>query len=100
MNAWILAQTVADEPGFGAAEIIGIATVCTLVIGSLTTLIVQFVRLRKENTDQHAEGRALVTDVRDRLLDLHTSVNKVDHKVDRLDERLDSHLDQHNDKAI
>lgn len=100
MSMWILAQTVTDEPGFGTAEIIGIATVCTLVIGSVTTLIVQMVRLRKENTDQHAEGRALVTDVRDRLLDLHTSVNRVDNKVDRLDERLDSHLEWHTDKAV
>jgi uncharacterized protein YlxW (UPF0749 family) len=100
MIALVLAQAVADEPGFGAAEIIGIATVCTLVIGSVTTLIVQMVKLRKENTDQHTEGRALVTDVRDRLLDLHTSVNKVDHKVDRLDERLDGHLEWHTDKAL
>lgn len=100
MIAVLLAQTVADEPGFGAAEIIGIASVCALVIGSITTLIVQMVRLRRENTNQHAEGRALVTDVRDRLLDLHTSVDNVDRKVDRLDERLDSHLEWHTDKAI
>lgn len=100
ISALLLAQTVTDEPGFGVAEIIGIATVCTLVVGSITTLIVQMVRLRRENSAQHAEGRELVTDVRDRLLDIHTSVDRVDRKVDRLDERLDNHLEWHTDKAV
>ena len=85
------ATTVTDSPGFGVAEWIGLATVLTLIIGAATGAIVQLVRLRRENTQQHAEGRELVTDVRDRLLDLHVSVNRVDEKVDNLDQRLDRH---------
>jgi hypothetical protein len=87
--------TVTDAAGFGVAEWIGIATVFAVVIGTIVGAIVQLVRLRRENTEQHAEGRALVTDVRDRLLDLHTSVNRVDDKVDQLDHRLDRHENIH-----
>jgi hypothetical protein len=87
--------TVTDGPGFGVAEWLGLASVLTLLIGATTGAIVQLVRLRRENTEQHAEGRALVTDVRDRLLDLHTSVNQVDDKVDQLDARLDRHENVH-----
>lgn len=86
---------VTDTPGFGVAEWIGIATVFAVAIGAVVGAIVQLVRLRRENTQQHAEGRALVTDVRDRLLDLHTSVNRVDNKVDHLDQRLDRHENIH-----
>jgi len=89
------ATTVTDGSGFGVAEWIGIATVLTLLIGAGTGAIVQLVRLRRENTQQHAEGRELVTDVRDRLLDLHVSVNRVDEKVDNLDQRLDRHENIH-----
>lgn len=87
--------TVTDGPGFGVAEWLGLASVLTLLIGATTGAIVQLIRLRRENTEQHAEGRALVTDVRDRLLDLHTSVNRVDDKVDQLDARLDRHENIH-----
>lgn len=87
--------TIVDSPGFGVAEWIGIVTVVTLAFGAIVGAIVQLVRLRRENTEQHAEGRALVTDVRDRLLDLHTSVNRVDDKVDQLDARLDRHENIH-----
>lgn len=89
------ATTVTDGPGFGAAEWIGLATVLTLLIGAATGAIVQLIRLRRENTQQHAEGRELVTDVRDRLLDLHVSVNRVDEKVDNLDQQLDRHENIH-----
>lgn len=87
--------TIVDGPGWGAAEWLAIATAVTLVIGALTGAIVQLVRLRKENTVQHAEGRALVSDVRDHLLDMHNAVNRVDQKVDRLDARFDSHVEDH-----
>jgi len=87
--------TIVDGPGFGVAEWIGIVTVVTVAFGAVVGAIVQLVRLRRENTEQHAEGRALVTDVRDRLLDLHTSVNRVDEKVDQLDTRLDRHENIH-----
>lgn len=85
-----VSTSVGDSAGWGAAEWIAICTVVCLLVGTIVGAIVQLVRLRRENTEQHAEGRAIVTDVRDRLLDLHTSVGRIDHKVDRLDERLDA----------
>ena len=88
-------QAVADSPGFGAAEIIAIISGVSLVIGAITTLIVQIVKLRKENTDQHAESRQIVTDVRDRLLDIHSSVSRVDSKVENVADRLDRHEQLH-----
>ena len=86
---------IVDTNGFGVAEWIGFATVACLIVGTVVGAIVQLVKLRQENTEQHAEGRAIVTDVRDRLLDLHTSVGRVDQKVERLGERLDQHEQYH-----
>ena len=88
-------MNIADPSGWGAAEWIAIATVAATLIGTLTTAIVQLAKLRRENTSQHAEGRALVTDVRDRLLDLHQSVDRIDGKIDRVADRLADHLDDH-----
>ena len=88
-------MNVADPAGWGAAEWIGVATAAALLIGALTTAIVQLVKLRRENTAQHAEGRAIVTDVRDRLLDLHQSVDRIDGKIDRVADRVDQHLADH-----
>lgn len=90
MFAQVSTQIV-DTNGFGVAEWVGLITVGCVFVGTVIGAIVQLVRLRRENTEQHAEGRAIVTDVRDRLLDLHTSVGRVDQKVERLDERLDQH---------
>lgn len=87
--------TIVDGPGFGVAEWIGIVTVVTLALGAIVGAIVQLVRLRRENTTQHAEGRALVTDVRDRLLDLHKSVNKIDDKVDARFDAVTDELQRH-----
>lgn len=86
---------VSDGPGWGAAEWIAILSGASILVGVLATTIVQLIRLRSENTEQHAEGRALVTDVRDRLLDLHTTVNHVDVKVDKMKDRMDSHEIEH-----
>ena len=86
---------IQDTTGFGAAEWVGLITVGCLVVGTIVGAIVQLVKLRRENTEQHAEGRAIVTDVRDRLLDLHVSVGRVDQKVEKLDERLDQHEQFH-----
>jgi len=90
-----ISTQVADSPGWGAAEWIAVVSAISIVIGVIVTAIVQLVRLRNENRTQHAEGRALVTDVRDRLLDLHTSVNHVDKKVDGMADRLDRHENVH-----
>ena len=91
----MFAQTIIDTPGFGAAEWIAILSGISLVVGAITALIIQIVRLRNENTEQHADNRQVVVDVRDRLLDLHTSVQRVDDKVDNLDSRLDRHENVH-----
>jgi ubiquinone biosynthesis protein UbiJ len=91
----MLAQTITDTPGFGAAEWVAILTGISVVVGAITTLIVQIVRLRNENTEQHADNRQVVVDVRDRLLDLHQSVQRVDDKVENLDARLDRHENIH-----
>ena len=90
---------IVDTPGWGLAEWIGTVSLTMLVIGTLTGAIVQLVRLRTENTSQHAESREIVTDVRDRLLDLHTAVDRVDSKVDHIDQRLDGHIDWHRDQT-
>jgi hypothetical protein len=92
------ALPVTDTPGWGLAEWATVVILSLAVLTGVVGAIVQLVRLRSENTSQHAEGRALVTDVRDRLLDLHGAVDRVDLKVDRIDERLDGHLDWHRDK--
>ena len=91
----MFAQTITDTPGFGAAEWVAILTGISVVVGAITTLIVQIVRLRNENTEQHADNRQVVVDVRDRLLDLHQSVQRVDDKVENLDARLDRHENIH-----
>jgi len=86
--------TVTDSKGWGAAEWIALATVLSVVFGGISALVRQIMHMRRENTTQHAEGRALVTDVRDRLLDLHESVDRVDSKVDALSDRLENHEDK------
>lgn len=91
----MFAQTIVDTPGFGAAEWVAILTGISVVVGAITALIVQIVRLRNENTEQHEDNRQVVVDVRDRLLDLHASVQRVDDKVDNLDARLDRHENVH-----
>ena len=88
-------MNVADSAGWGAAEWIAVASVVTMLLGAIVGAIVQLVRLRRENTDQHAEGRALVTDVRDRLLNLHEAVERVDVKVDEVADRLERHESVH-----
>jgi hypothetical protein len=91
----MFAQTISDAPGFGAAEWVAIFTGISIVLGAITALIVQIVRLRNENTEQHEDNRQVVVDVRDRLLDLHQSVQRVDGKVENLDARLDRHENIH-----
>ena len=80
---------------WGAGEWIGLTMALAVLMGAVTTLIVQIHRMRRENTSQHAEGRALVTDVRDRLLDVHESIHHVDEKVDDVAKRLSDHEADH-----
>jgi hypothetical protein len=88
-------MNVTDTAGWGAAEWIALATVVSILIGAIVGAIVQLSRLRRENSDQHAEGRALVTDVRDRLLNLHEAVDRVDEKVEGVADRLERHESVH-----
>jgi hypothetical protein len=53
--------------------------VIVAVIGGPTVVLLQ--QLRKENTEQHGESRALLERVADR--------------VDKVDEKLDGHIDWH-----
>ena len=89
------ATQIVDSPGFGIAEWLGIATAISIVLAAIVGAIVQLVKLRRENTAQHAEGRQLIHEVNDRLLDIHSSIDRVDGKVERLDERLDRHESVH-----
>lgn len=109
----LLAQSVpvTDTPGWGLAEWATVTLLSIAVLGAVVSAIVQLssirrttkkitdeqAAMRKENTAQHAEGRALTTDVRDRLLDLHTAVDRVDTRVERIDQRLDDHIEWHNE---
>lgn len=97
MFAQVSTQLV-DSPGFGVAEWLAIASALALVLGAVVGSIVQLARLRRENTVQHAEGRALITNVGDRLLDIHATIDRVDGKVGRLDERLDIHEAKHDQR--
>jgi len=88
-------MNVTDSAGWGAAEWIALATVVSMLIGAIVGAIVQLSKLRRENSNQHAEGRALVTDVRDRLLNLHEAVDRVDEKVEGVVDRLERHETVH-----
>ena len=61
-----------------------VATI-TAVGGIIVAVINKF---RKENHDDHAYVRGLLTM-------LYKSQNRIEHKVDRVDERLTSHLESH-----
>lgn len=65
-----------------------------LIAAIITTsgvVLAQVIKLRRENTAQHAENRAITQDVRDRLLDIHTNIDHVGRKVDRVAEGLNRH---------
>ena len=61
-----------------------VATI-TAVGGIIVAVINKF---RKENHDDHAYVRGLLTM-------LYKSQNRIEHKVDRVDERLTSHIESH-----
>lgn len=65
-------------------------TVAAAITASATVLV-QVLKLRRENTAQHAENRAITEDVRDRLLDIHTNVEHVGRKVDEVADGLKRH---------
>ena len=65
------------------------------IIAALITtsgvVLAQIIKLRRENTSQHAENRAITEDIRDRLLNIHTDIDHVGRKIDNVAENLERH---------
>jgi undecaprenyl pyrophosphate synthase len=86
----------------------GGALVVVALVGLIGTVI-QSRKTRQQNTDQHAEGRAAVSDVLDHIIHLHTKVDhvaevteangrhtaSVEAKVDTVTRKLDAHVQLH-----
>lgn len=64
-----------------------IVPISVAFITTLGAVVVQ--RFRKENTQQHLEGKALNEENKTLLQHLSTQVTGIDGKVDKLDNRLD-----------
>ena len=64
-----------------------IVPISVAFITTLGAIVVQ--RFRKENTEQHLEGKQINEQNQTLLNHLSTQVSGIDSKVDRLDERLD-----------
>lgn len=82
------ATTITDSAGFGAAEWVAILSGISLVLGAITTLVVQIVKLRTENRDQHDQNARTNTERFDEVM---TTVKKIDHKVEDVADNLQRH---------
>ena len=86
---------ISDGPGFGAAEWVAILTGITLVLGAITTLVVQIVKLRTENRDQHDQNARANAERFDELIgdvkQIGGDVRAVDAKVDAVADELHRH---------
>ena len=90
------------------ALIAGGALVVVALVGLVGTVI-QSRKTRQQNTDQHAEGRAAVAEVRDHIIHLLTKTDHiseqvisngehtrtVEKKVDTVAQKLDAHVQLH-----
>lgn len=87
--------TVVDTPGWGAAEWLAILTGVSIVLGAITTLIVQIIRLRTENRDQHEHNARANAERFDELIgdvkQIGGAVSAVDAKVDAVADELHRH---------
>lgn len=87
--------TISDGPGWGAAEWVAILTGVSLVLGAITTLVVQIIRLRTENRDQHDQNARANKDRFDELIgdvkQIGSTVSAVDAKVDAVADELHRH---------
>ena len=98
--------TVVDSPGWGAAEWLVLATCLSVVIGALTTLVVQIIKLRSENRDQHeknlkatsARFDELIGDVKQIGGDVRAVDAKVDARFDAVTDELARHEGVHHRK--
>jgi len=90
---------ISDGPGFGAAEWIAILTGITLVLGAITTLVVQIIRLRTENRDQHDHNLRSNNERFDELIgdvkQIGGDVRAVDAKVDARFDAVTDELHRH-----
>jgi uncharacterized protein YgbK (DUF1537 family) len=62
--------------------------IAAIVTGSFAVLVAAINKFRKENKDDHAYVRGLLTM-------LYKSQNRIESKVERVDERLSNHLEFH-----
>lgn len=93
------ATTITDGPGWGAAEWVAILTGVSLVLGAITTLVVQIVRLRTENRDQHDHNLRSNNERFDELIgdvkQIGGDVRAVDAKVDARFDAVTDELHRH-----
>lgn len=87
--------TVVDTPGWGAAEWVAVLTGVSIVLGAITTLIVQIIKLRTENRDQHEHNARANAERFDELIgdvkQIGGAVSAVDAKVDAVADELHRH---------
>lgn len=93
------ATTISDGPGWGAAEWVAILTGVSLVLGAITTLVVQIVKLRTENRDQHEHNARANAERFDELIgdvkQIGGDVRAVDAKVDARFDAVTDELHRH-----
>lgn len=99
MLAQAASTTITDAPGWGAAEWVAILTAVSIVLGAITTLIVQVIRLRGENRDQHEINARANAERFDELIgdvkQIGGAVSAVDAKVDMVADELHRHESIH-----
>lgn len=87
--------TIADSPGWGAAEWVALLTGVSIVLGAITTLIVQIIKLRSENRDQHEHNARANAERFDELIgdvkQIGGDIRAVDAKVDAVADELHRH---------
>ena len=89
------ATTITDSPGWGAAEWVAVLTGVSIVLGAITTLIVQIIKLRTENRDQHEHNARANAERFDELIgdvkQIGGDIRAVDAKVDAVADELHRH---------
>jgi hypothetical protein len=87
--------TISDGPGWGAAEWVAVLTGVSIVLGAITTLIVQIIHLRTENRDQHDQNARANKERFDELIgdvkQIGGDIRAVDAKVDAVSDELHRH---------
>ena len=76
----------------GAGEAVGLATAVVVLATGVVALLINLLKLRSENTQQHNINTQIAKDTRDHIIELH---GKVDRVADDLHERMDRHEQVH-----